>query len=128
MSWLSTIAIGLALAGAGTLGSGLLRLLAAGRAERHGQLNDARMMARESVPLTGLGALGSLAALLLAAVASPVPRPGMLATSLAALALAGGTGVLAGLSGKPRPSAGFAWILLLCGAGLATIAFVARTP
>jgi hypothetical protein len=89
------------------LGCGLL--LRAGRLEAAGQLIEARRVARQG---GFLGALGSL----VAAAGAPQLAPAML------LLASGFAALLAGLSGKPRPTGWAAVALLITGAVVALFA------
>jgi len=86
--------------------SGCWLAIAAGRAERRGELGAARREVRLAGFVTasgaGIQALSSLASLFAAGLASPAGLP--LGTSLVTIAAAGFAGLLGGLSGKPRPA------------------------
>jgi len=91
------------------LGCGML--LRAGRLEAEGRLVEARRGARQGGYLAALGSL--LAA---AGAALLPPERGAERVVVAALMLASGfTALLAGLSGKPRPTGWGALLLLLAG-------------
>jgi len=81
--------------------------IAAGHAERRGELGAARREVRLAGFVTACGAcvqaLSSLASLVAAGISSAQALP--LGTSLATIAAAGFAGLLGGLSGKPRPTA-----------------------
>ena len=89
------------------LGCGLL--LRAGRLEAEGRLVEARRVGRQG------GFLGAIGSLLAAAGAGrPAPAVLLLASGFAAL--------LAGLSGKPRPTGWAAFALLVTGAVVGLLA------
>ena len=108
-------------------------LLYAGALERRGLLSASRALARRAGLWMALGTLLELpsAAALLVTLHAPA-RHALLGgdattTSLAAAAAAasvgaGAIGLLAGLSGKPRPSGGFAASLLVVAVAAAAIA------
>ena len=87
----------------------------AGRLEGEGRLVEARRGARQG------GFLAALGSLLAATGASALPaESGVLKGAVAVLMLASGlTALLAGLSGKPRPTGWAALLLLAAGAVVA---------
>ncbi len=109
-------------------------IVLAGRRERRGLLESARRLARRG----GFVAAGSTMAALVTGVAwvalsGPTVRDrlfedgargaALLTLGVSLTVLAGFVGLLAGLSGKPRPGGGFAAAILL--AGLGTVLAVA---
>lgn len=109
-------------------GLGLSRILRAGAIERRGGSEEPRALARGGGRMMAAAALaqplcaawlvhGLPAAALQTGSVGSAPRVlWMLAAIVAGLA-AGFVGLLAGLSGKPRPSGGFAAALLAASAG-----------
>ena len=86
----------------------------AGRLEGEGRLVEARRGARQG------GFLAALGSLLAATGAAALPESGVLKGAVAVLMLASGlTALLAGLSGKPRPTGWAALLLLAAGAVVA---------
>lgn len=110
-------------------------LIRSGEAEYKGELSSARRLARlggKTLFLATVGLDVILLAMLFGAPAGLRDNPEALVTLVAgliALGLAGFVGLLAGLSGKPRPSGGFAVVLHLAGqiAWVAAL-FLAATP
>jgi len=98
------------------LGCGML--LRAGRLEAAGQLEEARRAGRHG------GFLAALGSLVAAAGAATMPvAAGSARGIVAALFLAAGTaGLLAGLSGKPRPTGWAAMALVVVGVVVAVYA------
>jgi hypothetical protein len=89
--------------------AGLLMVLLAGGREARGELPAARRLVRLGGWLAVPGAFGT-------AVLMPAAAPGPLAIAGALLVCCGGfAGLLAALSGKPRPSGHFAVALFLAG-------------
>jgi len=90
-------------------------VLCAGRLESRGRLNRARRQVRAGAIAMGWGtAAQALAAVAFALVAPPGRRVAPLAAAIL-LGAAGFVGLLAGLSGKPRPSGQFAALLYVAG-------------
>jgi len=100
------------------LAMGCGMVVRAGRLEAEGRLFEARRGARQG------GFLAALGSLLAAAGAAGLPADGAAPRGLVAgLVLASGfAALLAGLSGKPRPTGWAALLLLLCGIVVALFA------
>jgi hypothetical protein len=86
-------------------------VVAAGRLEADGRLVEARRKVRQGGFLAALGSL--LAAT--GALALPAERGGLRGVVAVLMLAAGVTALLAGLSGKPRPTGWAALLLLLAG-------------
>jgi hypothetical protein len=108
-------------------------LLQAGSLERRGLVPGARALARRAGLWMAAGTLLEVPAAALLLLGLPAaeresllggdPAATALAAAAAAAALgAGATGLLAGLSGKPRPSGGFAAALLAAAAAASVLA------
>jgi len=94
--------------------AGCCLILLAGRRERLGRLDEARTLARSGGFVMLAGELILAAACAVVPSIRPAPLP-VLAGTVLAFAVAGLVGLLAGLSGKPRPSGHVAATLHLAG-------------
>ena len=92
-------------------GAGVAGLVRAGRLEAAGRLADARAAARGSGFVTALGSAGTAALAIHLDVSA-----GARFAAMSLVLGCGGTSLLAGLSGKPRPSATAAVVMLLAAA------------
>jgi hypothetical protein len=112
---MAEILIALGLGACAVVTAGCLLLLNAGRLERLGRLHPARQQSRRGGLVTCAGLLGLITLVLsMPSAGYTFSRPTMLTGTLllAGSALAG---LLAGLSGKPRPTGWFAGLLYLLG-------------
>jgi hypothetical protein len=92
-------------------GTGVLGLVLAGRREAAGRLLEARLAARRSGFVAGAGSVA------VGMLAFGLTIPVDVRFAVVALMLGcGATSLLAGLSGKPRPSAAFAVVLFVAAA------------
>ena len=110
-------------------GAACASLLTAGSAEKRGDLQRARREARRASPAGGAGAVLALLAAGIALGSGPSGAVWLLAW--AAAALSGGASLLAGLAGKPRPTAVLATLALVAGlaaAALLAVADATRPP
>jgi hypothetical protein len=113
----AAVLLGVHAAAAAVAAGGLARLLAAGSQQRRGRLDRSRRMARGGGRALAAGALVQ-AATGVAAVAAwgrVSESPALWAVAVVACLAAGWAGLLAGLSGKPRPGGGTAGTLLAVG-------------
>ena len=110
-------------------GAACASLVTAGFAEKRGDLRSARRKARRASPAGGAGAALALLAAGIALDSGPSGAAWLVAW--ASVALSGAASLLAGLAGKPRPTAALATLALVAGlaaAALLAVADATRPP